>query len=143
MSAKKVDDTEFTIMYMAGEKMAMIAAHFGCSVTVLKKRRQVLGLPPRDVGRAPEPGCRCKRCVKAGRYGGPPTRHSVRVRGNPPGGLMVDDWVELDTPDNPRVHGVIGVVVGIEHWGAHVQTNRTATGRFRASRGEMVFIGRG
>lgn len=48
------------------------------------------------------------------------------------------DTVQLLTPDNPRTNGRTAIVVSVTEWGAHVETDATATRRFRAAWHEML-----
>ena len=50
------------------------------------------------------------------------------------------DYVLLDVPGNPRMHGQVGVVDRVEWWGAHLQAVAAATGKYRALHCEMVSV---
>lgn len=57
--------------------------------------------------------------------------------------FRIRDTIQLLTPDNPRTHQKAGVIVGLEEWGAHIETDATATRRFRAAWHEMMPVVRG
>jgi hypothetical protein len=53
-------------------------------------------------------------------------------------GIVPGLVVLLVTPENPRLHKTRAVVVEVSEWGAHVKSEASATGKFRALFQEMT-----
>lgn len=54
-----------------------------------------------------------------------------------PAQFLTGQEVVLVVPNNPQVHGARAIIRRLEDWGAHVLTDSTATGQFRALFSEM------